>query len=70
MDEMVRAINGLKDGKAPGGDIIPTEVLKYGGANLSNLLHRCVSKIWEEGHVSQASKDASIVTIYKKRDRT
>ena len=25
-DEMIRAINGLKDGKAPGGDGIPVEV--------------------------------------------
>ena len=31
MDEMVRAINGLKDGKVPGGDIIPAEVRKYRG---------------------------------------
>ena len=35
MDEMVRAINGLKDGKPPGGDGIPAEVWKYGGDNLS-----------------------------------
>ena len=30
MDEMVRAIMGLKDGKALGGDGIPAEVCKYG----------------------------------------
>ena len=40
MDEMVRAIKGLKDGKAPGGDGIPAEVWKYGGANLTNRRHR------------------------------
>ena len=67
MDEMVRAIKGLKDGEAPGGDGIPAEVWKYGGANLSNRLHRWIIKVWEEGHVPQAWKVANIVTIYKKR---
>ena len=39
MDEMVRSIKGVKDGKAPGRDGIPAEVWKCGGANLSNRLH-------------------------------
>ena len=34
MDEVARAIAGLKDGKAPGGDGIPAEVWKHGGDNL------------------------------------
>ena len=58
MDEMVIAVKGIKDGKAPGGDGIPAEVWKYVGANLSNRLHWWITKIW---------KDSSIVTIYKKR---
>ena len=66
MDEMVTAIKELQDGKAPGEDEISAVVWKYGGANLSNKLHRWIIKIWEEGHVPQAWKDASIVTIYKK----
>ena len=70
MDEMARAIAGLKGGKAPGGDGIPAEVWKHGGDNLSNRLHQLITKAWEEGSVSQAWKDASIVTIYKKGDRT
>ena len=70
MDEMARAIAGLKDGKAPGGDGIPAEVWKHGGDNLSNRLHQLITKAWEEGSVPQAWKDASIVTIYKKGDRT
>ena len=39
LDEMVRAIKGLKDGKVPGGDGIPAEVWKYDGANVSKRLH-------------------------------
>ncbi|KAI0222887.1 hypothetical protein LSAT2_025861, partial [Lamellibrachia satsuma] len=70
MDEMARAIAGLKDGKALGGDGIPAEVWKHGGDNLSNRLHQLITKAWEEGSVPQAWKDASIVTIYKKGDRT
>ena len=64
MDEMVRAIKGLKDGTAPCGDGIPAEAWK------SNRLHRWIIKVWEEGHVPQAWKDANIVTICKKGDRT
>ena len=67
---LLRAIKGLKDGKAPGGDGIPAEVWKYGGANLSNRLHRWIIKIWEECHVPQVWKDANIVTIYKKGEST
>ena len=70
IDEMVSVIKGLKDGKAPGGHGIPAEVWKYGGANLSNRLHRWIIQVWEEGHVPQAWKDANIVTNYKKGDRT
>ena len=40
MDEMARAIAGLKDGKAPGGDGIHAEVWKHGGDNLFSRLHQ------------------------------
>ena len=56
LDEMIRAIKGLKDGKTPGGDRIQAEVWKYGEAKLSNRLHRWIIKVWEEGHVPQAKK--------------
>ena len=67
---MARAIAGLKDGKAPGGDGIPAEVWKHGGDNLFSRLHQLITNAWEVGSVPQAWKDASIVTIYKKGDRT
>ena len=70
MDEMARAITGLKDGKAPGEDGIPADVWKHGGDNLFSRLHQLITIAWEVGFVPQAWKDASIVTIYKKGDRT
>ena len=70
MDEMARAIACLKDGKAPGGDGIPAEVWKHGGDNLFSRLHQLITNAWDVGSVPQACKDASIVTIYKKGDRT
>ena len=47
MDEMARAITGLKDGKAPGGDGIPAEVWKHGGDNLFSRLHQLFTNAWE-----------------------
>ena len=63
MDEMARAIAGLKDGKAPGGYGIPAEVWKHGGDNLFSRLHQLITNAWEVGSVPQAWKDASIVTL-------
>ena len=70
MHEIARAIAGLKHGKAPGRDGIPTEVWKHGGNNLFRRLHQLITNAWEVGSVPKAWKDASIVTIIKKGDRS
>ena len=70
MAEMARAIAGLKDGKLPGGDGIPVKVWKHGADNLFSRLHQLITNVWEVVSVPEAWKDASIVTIYKKGDRT
>ena len=43
MDNMARAIAGLKDVKAPGGDGIPAEVRKHGGDNMFSKLHQLIT---------------------------
>ena len=70
MDEMARAIAGLKDCKAPGGDGIPAEVWKHGGDNMFSRLQQLITNAREMGSVPQEWKGASIITIYKKGDRT
>ena len=44
--EIARAIAGLKDGKAPGGDGIPAKVWKHGGDNLFSRLHQLITNAW------------------------
>ena len=70
MDEMARAIAGVKYGKAPGGDGIPAEIGKHGGDNIFSRLHQLITNAWEVGFVPQVWRDASIVAIFKKGDRT
>ena len=70
MAVVARAIAGLKDGKAPGGEGIPAEVWKHGGDNLFSRLHQLITNAWAVGSVPEAWKDASIATIYKKGGRT
>ena len=70
MAEMARAIAGMKDDKAPGGDIIPAEVWKHGGDDLFSRLHQLITNFWKVDSVPQSWKDASIVTIFKKGGRT
>ena len=66
MDEMVRAIKGLKDGKAQ----VETEFQqKYGNTGELTCPTDCTdgsSKYGRKANVPQAWKDANIVTIYKK----
>ena len=54
MDEMARAIECLKDGKALGGDGSPVEVWKNGGNNLFSRLLQLITNAWEVGSVPQA----------------
>ena len=67
---IARSIAGLKDGKVLRGDGIPAEVWKHEGDTLFSKLHQLFTNVWEMGSVPQVWKDASIVTIYTKGDRT
>ena len=68
--ELNLAIASLGDGKAPGVDGKPSEIWKHGGATLTNSLLMMIQQAWAEGSVPQEWKDANIVAIFKKGDRT
>ena len=63
------SIRSTQDGKAPGGDEIPVEEWKCGGAQLINCLYKLIQEIWEAQKVPQDWKEASIMSLFKKGDR-
>ena len=48
-DEVRRAVNKLKNNKAPGMDNISSEMLKAGGETTVTVLKSIIDKIWENG---------------------
>ena len=67
IEEVTAAINQLHSGKSPGPDQIPPEILKNGGATLTTRLHELIVDCWTQEKVPQDWKDATIVTIYKRK---
>ena len=65
--EIEKAINGLANGKAPGNDAIPSEVIKYGIAVLLPHLRELLFLCWRESEVPQDMRDAKIVTVFKNK---
>ena len=57
----------LKNNKSAGPDGIPAEVFKHGGHHLTHRLHQFIHRAWTTGKLPQQWKDATIVTIYKKK---
>ena len=67
LEEVRAAMKSLKNGKSPGKDSIPGEVLRCGGDEVLHRLHHLILDVWETEEVPQAWKDARIVSIHKKR---
>ena len=45
-DEVINAIKSLKDGKSPGNDNLPSELLKNGGDAIVNVFTELCQKSW------------------------
>ena len=70
-EELTKALDALKPGKAPGQDGIPAEVLKCCKGPMLIELHKILILCWKEGAVPQDMRDANIITLYKnKGDRS
>ncbi|BHF72699.1 hypothetical protein SprV_0401576800 [Sparganum proliferum] len=67
LQETIRAVQQLSNGKAPGSDAITAEVYKHGGPQLMGHLTVLFQEMWRQGEIPQDFKDATIVHLYKRK---
>ena len=64
-----KAISFLAYGKAPGNDVIPSEVIKVGmNTAVFHHLHELVLQCWEEVAVPQEMHCANTITLIRTRE--
>ena len=68
--EIESSIKKLKSGKSPGADQICSEFLKVGGPILISILEKFFNAILTTGDIPQNFKEALIVVLFKKDDRS
>lgn len=68
--ELTRALQQLKNNKAPGIDNIPAELFKFGGSVLFSRLHHLILQIWDKSTVPAEFRNSLIVTLFKKGDKS
>jgi hypothetical protein len=67
LQETLGIIWNLKNKRAPGEDLITSELTKYGGRKLWNRIHQLIQIIWETEQMAQEWSTAIICPIYKKK---
>lgn len=69
-EEINKAVKFLKYHKSAGDDEIVAEMIKAGGPTSTNILHRLLKEIWEKKEVPQDWRDATVIPIHKKGDKS
>ena len=67
VEELIKAIDSLASGMAPGNYGIPPELIKHCKTTLLIPLHEVLRQCWQEGAVSQDTRDSKIITLYKNK---
>ena len=67
LEEVKKAIDSLKNGKAQGPDGIPREIYKCGDEDLCRALLSIFHRCWHSGEVPKQWLRAVVTTLYKKK---
>lgn len=67
--EVERAIAKLKNGKSPGSDDIPAELIKHGGEVIVDVIHGLCLNIWKNETMPEEWNTGLICPIHKKGDK-
>jgi hypothetical protein len=68
--EVEIAIAKLKKYKSPGSDEIPSELIQAGGETLLSAIHKLTNSVWNIEELPVQWKEAIIVPVHKKGDKT
>ena len=68
LDEIRWALNNINDGKSPGCDDVPIELIKEGKENSIRLYHEIIIKIWKTCSWPTAWKRSIYIPLPKKGD--
>src|SRR6218665_3533052 len=60
-EEVIRAINMLKNNKSQGNDEITGEMIKGGGEIAAKELHKIINEAWKEGRTPEEWKKSILV---------
>lgn len=67
LEELSKAIDDLSNGKAPGTDAIPAELLKSNKDTLLPNLYQLLLACWHKGCIPHDMRNANIITLYKNK---
>lgn len=69
-DETDKAIDSLKNWKAPGSDNIQAELIKYSGKETQYFIFKVCQKTWREARMPRSWKEVIIIPLHKKGEKT
>jgi len=69
LQETLGVIRNLKNNRAPGEDLITSELIKCGRRKLWNRIHQLITTIWETEQMPQEWGTAIICPIYKQGNK-